>query len=278
MDGGGVEIQGLQEVMATVGFIPSGLIGALAERNYDLVDHHRRTVLKTHDMPAGLRATRWLATRLHRYGATTPSPTTLDELQGESFAAGQPEKGILDPKRIASLEDGGDVHTREQMAIPFGAGVQHIAGREGTPTAAFTRALERREFDIIDTPRARGLLILELNARRGKHAIGQRTAIMGVLRRSRHQRKMIGFYQSWGDILPRHLPRYDQAVDMSLTAAGQAALEHRTQTRHAGRVAWKQEFERFLGAHPGNFRGAKQAAISAARAARSLNLSRGGKV
>ena len=264
--------------MATVGFIPSGLIGALAERNYDLVDHHRRTVLKTHEMPAGRRATRWLATRMHRYGALTQSPTSLDELQGESFAASQPDKGIIDPDRIESLEEGGDVRTREQMAIPIGAGRQSVGGRESNATAAFVRALERREFDIIDTPRARGLLILELNARRGKNPLGQRTAIMGILRRHRHQRKMIGFYQAWDDIVPRHLPRYEKALEMALTAAGQAALEHRNEVKNAGRVAWKREFERYINANPGNFRGAKQAATSAARLAQSLKLSDRGKV
>lgn len=288
-----VTVRGLEEVIATVGYMPAALIGALHEANFDFMSHHRKSVIGHNTAPDKRRFGRMIATRLHRYGATTRNPTRLDELQGESYAAPlrSDKFGGLDDKHLRALEEGGNVNSREAMAIPIAAGLQ--ARAPGTrPTPLFAKALkawhERRggnrkfarglQFDVVRTSTGQVLLVLELDARRGKNAVGARTQVMGVLKRRRRQRAMLGFYAQVDRIQPKHEAKYERIIEQASTAAGQAALERRTNAAVDGRRAFQQAFTKYLDANPGNNAGARKAGEIAAREARKLALAPRGKV
>lgn len=277
----------LAEVVATVGYIPAGLIGALGERNYDLVRHHRLRIIKyggdNFSNPA--RGRKFLASRLSGYGRKVPNPTTLEQLQGESFLSSRSQDGMakrtgrpfpLDDASMKRLETGGTVNTSEQMAVPIGYGVQQTGPYKGLGTALFYRTLAAKGFDIINTPAAKGLLVLQADARK-KAGVeqGARTLIMGKLIRRRITRPRLGFFQQWASILPAHQAKYDAAIQKALTAAGRASLELRAKSLEAGRKAWEAEYKKLLTANPANHAGARRAAAEAARQARADALGKG---
>ena len=169
----------LAEVVATVGYIPAGLIGALGERNYDLVRHHRLRMIKhggdQFSNPA--RGKKFLASRLSGYGRKVPNPTTLEQLRGESFLTSR-ANGVnkysgrqfpLDDESMKRLETGGVVNTREQMAIPIGQGVQRAGPFKGWGTKLFYEALRERKLVVINTPNTKGLLVLPYAGSRRKN-------------------------------------------------------------------------------------------------------------
>lgn len=218
-----VSIAGIGEVMATLGYLPPALAGAIAERNFDLVSHHKRSVLKHHQLPARSSATRFLASRFFVYGRKTKStPTRIEDAQGESFMAAASGE-TFGEDRLRVLEEGGTITSNAPMAMPF-----------APPTATgwiervFRRGLKAHAFGI--TP---GGLIIRHEAGRG--GMGE---VIGKFIRSRRQRPLLGFFRQFASVMPRHLPKYERAAAMALTAAGREALEHRTTIAEAGSAAY----------------------------------------
>lgn len=256
----------LSQVLATVGFMPAALVGSLSERNFQLVDHHRRSVIKRYAGPGGLRAKRAIATRLFRYGSK-PNPNSIEDVVGESFAAATQEESLFEKRSLVRLEEGGSYQAKEAMIIPIGAGAREIRGGV-IPTKQFADALKAHRFRIINTARTRGLLVVDY-ARRGK--VGERSVIMGKIIMGRTQRPLLNFYARFEDVKGKHLAAMEKDVELAMTAAGQAKLQTRLDDKAAERAAYKSALREVLNANPGAFAEAKKAARAAALAVRTGN-------
>lgn len=230
------------EVVAQIGFLPPALIQILRVRNFDAMDHHRRTTATKSGLHNQDRARRFIFSRMFRYGAKVKNPLKIEDVQGESFLASRDKsKGFpLDEKFFTALETGGPVNTNEPMAIPILAGLQK--GPYGTfPTSRFTRLLREKGFDVVKTKGGKTLLI-DVQQRRGQ--LGMRSVIMGVLARRRIQRPLLGFFKAWDAILPRHLAKYERVMDLALTEAGRQSLARQLDQELAKRGEYGRSLRR----------------------------------
>ena len=256
-----------------VGVVPACLIGALAVRNWDLVDHHRSSVIKHGKFKGrGGRspAKRMIASRLFRYSAKVRNPTKINDLEGESFAAstGPASSGsdfALDADTFEAWEFGKTIRSDDPMAIPFVGNTQKQRDK-------FHRLLASGEVSVVNTAKVRGLLVHSVNAD-GSTRAKQRSVPIGFLRSQRRQPPILGFYDQFARILPAHQKKYDQALCQALTVAGRRRLR----ASNAGRAAKDAELRRYLNAHPGKFVEARKAAKEAEKLARSSMLSKRGR-
>lgn len=261
----------LEEVLATVGLIPSALIGALAERNRDFVDHHKRKTLKTLSFTAGDRARRMVASRMFGYGSRT-DPARLADVQGESFFASSDKVPQLTPEAIEAFEFGRTIQTRRPMAIPI--------GDRGLPfKGAFqTRALwagkggqsrlNARDFDFIKNKSGQTLIIdaRERSIRRAAKAGHSGLIVVGIIARRRKQSKRMGFYDAAQAIAGDHQRRMEGDIGAALTAAGRIALSERNALLSARRGAFARSYRAYLEANPRKFGAARRVAQAASRA------------
>jgi len=253
------------EVLATLGYIPSVYAAVLAERNIDVLDHHRRGVIKDagREMPGRRRAQKFVAARLFRYGRKTSGlPKRLRDAQGESFAV-EGRDGLLE-----TLEFGGTRSSSQPMAIPL------LPRYQGARNAQRWEAkLASGELDVVP---GRGLLV---ETRRGGRSrgrrLGLRSEIAGVLTRSTEVRAQLGFFARWDKNLPRVNQKYESDASKVLTAAGRAAAAERIRTNSRARAASERAFKRFIKRDPSNTPGARRAARDAAKSVRQDALSRG---
>lgn len=228
------------EVVAQIGFLPAALIAILRVRNFDMMDHHRRTTATKSGLHNADRARRFIFSRMFRYGAKVKNPLKIEDVQGESFLASREKsKGFpLDQRFFENLEFGGPVNSRQPMAIPILAGLQK--GPYGTmPTARFTRGVKDRSFDLVKAKSGKTLLI-DVQQRRGN--LGMRSVIVGVLARRRQQRPLLGFFKAWDAILPRHLAKYEKVMDLAMTEAGRQSIARQLDAE----LAKKGEYGRAL--------------------------------
>lgn len=248
-------------VVAQIGYLPPALTGALAYENYNLVDHHRRSVLKHHKLPGGKAAQRFLASRLHRYGSKK-DPTELADLVGESFAAAQTGK-TFGRERFRKLEEGGERTTSRWFAVPIGALQLKSPGARSAAYRRFREQLSAHMLVVV----GKGLLI-----RRDAHDQGAKTKvvkIIGKLVRARREQPMLGFQEQFDRVLPGHMARYDKALDLAMTEAGRDRLARDLQTRARGAAAYRAVYDQFLNANAGKFSEARRVAKAAAKAARA---------
>lgn len=265
-DRGGLRLEAqIDEAFFTLGYMPAALIGALGERNFDLVNHHRRGVLKdvAADFPGGRLAQQAIASSLHRYGKRRGDPRSLEDLQGESFAASSDDspfgRGVLHV-----LQHGGVVAARKAMAVPI-----IPPGTHGSARAAIRRRF--REALAAKDARVTKSGYIVKDASRG----AARSVILGRIVRSRRQRKLLRFYERFDAILGRHLPKYDADIRACMMIAGRAALERRTKMRGVQTAAWRETYAKYLDANPGKFAEARRVAYEAAKAARRRSIGGG---
>lgn len=249
----GVSIS-VNEVLATLGYVPAALIGALSFRNFDLTSHHRKSVLKYQKFPAGRRAQRMIAAGLHRYGRKRTAPEAISDVVGETFAAAN--SGVLAEDYFKHVEFGGVVRSKEYMAIPL-AGGRRGSGPGDKATSLFRKLVAEKGFDI----RPGGWLTYTTKD-------GKKSILMGVLRRQRHQPAVLGFYDQFDKIMPKHLARYERDIGMALTEAGRASLGRRTTAASAAHLAWRSAYREAVAGNGGDRRGAKKVADAAYREAK----------
>jgi hypothetical protein len=256
---GMLSIQALIEgVVATVGLLPSALIGALGEVNFDFMDRHRRSVIKYSTMGRG--GQKFIAAGLHRYGRKKENPEKLADVVGESFAAAQ--TGRLAGRTFKLLEEGGPVAAREWMAIPVGA-IKLTGGARRAALKRFERQLKAGELIQIQG----GLLV---NKTQEDRVGGAASRVVGVLRRRRDAgRPRIAFYQQFERLIPLQMAKYEKAAELALTAAGRARLTANVERANVGRAAYSAAFRQYLEANPGKHAEAKKVALAAKRAARA---------
>lgn len=259
----------LQRCLSSFALLPAAMRGALRFYLYDILSHHRLSVLKHHKMPAKRGAQQMLATRTWRY-------TKLDEKNGGGVGsiAGMTAEGFVaaktsssqggdyadDPDYFRRLEFGGTHRPGGLMAVPFMAEGLSYRGRQRV-LSAFRARLKGRELTIINTPRTKGLLV--------EYRRGDREAKMwGVLVRSARVPAQLGYYSRWADILSRDVPRLEKAIDRAKDAAEVAGVLDSDAIIKAENTAYYKTFNEYLDAHPKKRREARKAADIARREAR----------
>lgn len=243
----------IDEVVRTLGFLPPALVGAMRAGLYDMLDHHRRTVLKHvgSDFAAGARAQRMIASRMFSYARTSPNPVTMGDLVAEQFVASRDEQGApIGFEELARFETGGFVSTREAMAIPVGAGLPRKSGPfQNVPLwqqAAVKAKGGLAQFTFV-TRNGKTFIIDDRDStikRRRRAGEAEVSPVVGVLRRGRYQPKKLRFYASAHALRDRHAAKFDRLVAKAVTEAGLLELETRNRANAAafaaGRAAWQQ--------------------------------------
>jgi hypothetical protein len=242
----------VDEVTRTLGFLPPALVGAFRAGLYDMLDHHRRTVLKhvASDFVAGTRAQRMIASRMFGYAKINPNPTTFGDLAAEAFVASREGEGApIGFDELARFETGGQVSSREAMAIPVGAGLPRKSGPfQNVPLwqqAAVKAKGGLKQFTFV-TVKGKTFIIDDRDStikRRRKAGEAETSPIVGVLRRGRYQPKKLRFYASADAIRDRHAAKFDRLVSKAITEAGLLELETRNKAGAAAFKAGRQAFQ-----------------------------------
>lgn len=224
-------------VFATLGGIPPAVAGAISEAHFDLLDHHRRSVIKHAQaaFPGRRSAAKYIATRLFRYGRKKANIEFIEDAQGESFGVSRPD--LFGDDNLENLEEGPQISASDYMAVPIAAGLQQRAWGT-TKSGVFGKLQKDGKLQIVYRKGKPALLVAEHEARRGRNAVGERTAVYAVLIKQRHQRALLAFYPTFDSIVPRHADKYDRVIELALTEAGRQKLATDNTARNAGREAF----------------------------------------
>lgn len=271
----------IEEVVATLGYIPAALIGAIQERHRQFVDHHKRSVIKHagQKFVAGDRARRMVASRLFRR-LGHKNPAHLEGVTAESFAAGRDGGfGAITGKSLLAWEYGGAVGGGEWQAVPIGRG-RPFAGvfqnRAVWTGKGYASALgDSSKFMVIKSPRTGKLIIIDVRKRtlqRQSAAGVSDPEVVGVLMRRRNVAAKLGFYDEANRVIPKHLAAMEKDAALALTEAGRASLDKRGKLLSAQRSAWRDTYRQYLDANPRKFGKARAVAGAARRAVRQVNF------
>lgn len=252
------------EVAATIGYMPAAVAGAMSEAMYNMMDHHKRSILKHHRLPGGRSAQRFLASRLFIRGRRTKEqPTRIEDVEGETFAAA--ERGeTFGGSVFKQLESGARISASKFMAIPIEQGRFRRGGLR--TSALFQRLLERKAFRIVPARKRHvRLLIHEVKAGKSRGELrGERSMVVGVLTMRRTQPAQMGFHSAFDSVANRHLSRLDEVTTKAMTAAGRASLDRRNQLGAGARAAARSAYREALDAGKDRA-GARKASLDAAR-------------
>lgn len=209
-----------QVVLATLGYMPAGVLGALMACHANLLDNHRRSVISNahKTWPGRTQAGRFVAATTRFFPAKRRNPEAVEELEGQSFAFSDV------PKIMGNLQTGGTIRsTKGPMFIPFAGDMESRA--EGTRALHRDVPLGIRSLaGFRNSISTSGVVWQDTAIGRGERAIIVPVAI-GVVRMQRKQRPLLKFFQKFDEILPKHLKAYDRVFDLALTEAGRAKLE-----------------------------------------------------
>lgn len=255
------------EVVQMLGGMPDVVAAALSVAMFDFVNHHRRSVLKNHKLPSKTRGRRMLASTLHRYSKRGTDRAKPMEMLAESFGAAQTEKFLT------HLEEGGRITSSDWMAIPIMGGTREVGGERMTH-ANFRKFLTSGKLQAIRSSKGDILLVQHQKARKVKGEMrGERTNIMGVLKKSRTQRALLGFDAAFDSIQAKQLAKFDRILDQAITEAGRMELARSMEASRAGTRAYYEEQTRMLGTNGGQMTAAvRRAAHAAAKAAEKASL------
>lgn len=251
----------MAEAQATIELLAPAVVGALGQRFFDATDHHRRSVLKYHKLPAGRGGQKFLAAGLHRYGSKTRFPTKFADLVGESFAAAATGT-FYGEDAFSLLEKGGPKSAGDYFAVPVFANGKTGAARTSA-VAKFKRMLEAGDLQMVGK-KTRYLVSREALERGGKRAV----QILGVLVKRRSQRPQIDFYGQWEKVYPKHVARMEADLALAMTEAGRKALAFRVDGKRRASEEYGRAFRASL-AGGANATAAKAAAKAAALAVRA---------
>lgn len=245
----------LGETVAAIGLLPPALRGAMRSEVYDILSHHRTSVLKRvgQTWPGGAGARKMVAARTFHF--TKFNEKGIAGLEGEAFTASIRDFG---DEAFEQFEHGETISAKGPMAIPGGAaltGKGKVRGGQG----GFEAMLARRGFNISE----RGALLKKVG--RGASA---RQELWGTLSHRRRQRPILGWHDRWNDVLSRRLPGLERVVDEAIKAPNQAALEARAQEARLAAATRQAVFRKYLDAHPGKVQEAREVARKAAAAMR----------
>lgn len=248
-----VDIQAdITEAFLTLGYMPVAMQTAIRLRFYDLLSHHRLTVLKNHKLPSGRTGQQWLASRMYRYTKTTGGKLFPINVVGEGFAV-----DIEDWQgQVNLLERGGTRTSQRPMLIPIGAGDARGPGLR--PSKKLQDAKANKSGAFITTPRGQTFLVQSIGGTRA--GIGAKTEILGVLSKRQTYRPMLGFQRAFDIVVPRHVEKFSADMDLAITESGREALMVRSGIASITNRARIDAMRKYLEQSPGDFRGATRVA------------------
>lgn len=262
MKGSGVQVR-LGSVVNQIALLPATQREWFRWIIYDMLSHHRLSVLEHNKMPGGRGAQQMLATRTWRIVKINQSQ--LVEIFGEGWAAAdrKSDEGadyVENRRFFHLLEFGGQVSANALMAVPILHG-RDIGRKE------FRRALKGvgTELDIVPRKGKPPLLVEHMRGKSNRYRARDR--IFAVLTRQTTYRPMLGYYARWEDIQNRRLPDLEKGLEQAMTTAGQAALENKDRQTNAQKSAEIAKFREMI-AQGFRSRDARRAATLAGKQAR----------
>ena len=259
--------------VAQVGMTVPALAAVIKVRLYDLMSHHRQSILAHNAFPDKRSAQKMLATRLWRYATATGGEAKPLQFEASGFAAAETGE-TFGPSFFRTVEEGGTINSSKPMAIPTGAaGKMMNGGFVAGP--AFARLLAARGFDVAPS----GALFTMAGA--SKDA-GARFVLWGMLRRRRQQRPILKFFEQFNSIFGRHMAEIDRDLDAVEKAVGNEAelaaiQEAASMSWNSGR-ARAEAVRQYLDANPGKYAAAARVGRQAAAAVKRFAKQKGDKV
>ncbi len=253
------------EALAQVAYLPVCAQGAMKTAVFDIVSHHRLSMIKqAAKWPGGRRAQAMVASRLHRFSKDNDGDAGVT---GQGFAAAVTGTKF-GPDQFMREETGKEVSSSEFMAIPIGAGLAMTRSGIKGRRQEYRDLIASRQLKII---RSRGklLVIRELKGR-GKKDKGLRSQILAVLVKRRSEPGRLNFYSAFDRVQASDVAKLEAIIDLAATEAGRMKLEERVRTGEASQTAYRNAFREFLQDNPRKFAQARAAGKAAARAARGV--------
>jgi len=219
---------------------------------YDIVSHHRLSVMKHNKMPGRREAQKMLATRLFRYvsighqsGGRMDDMDEHDDIYAESFVAAETgEMYTKNKKFFQILEQGGSVVASGFMAIPIQALAVRGLSARASGLNRLRQGLADRRFAIVNSSRSSGLLVDDDPT--------NKSVLMGVLRTRLQIKPMLNFNAQWEKVLARNVPRLERGLHRAMTAAGRASLLNDAARRELGLRAFRNKLAELRKAGYGN--------------------------
>lgn len=258
----------MAEALAQVAYLPAAVQGSMKTALYDVVKHHRSSVIKgAKKWPGGRRAQAMVASRLHRYAKENENDAGVS---GQSFGAA--ESGVkFGGEQLVREESGEAVNSREFMAVPVGVGREMVMSGIAGRRQQFRDLIASRELRIIKSKSGALFLVRALQAGRSKgEKVGIREQIIAMLTRKRVEPGRLGFYAAWDKVQSQDVHKLEDVIDLAATEAGRVKLAERSARSAAGRAAYTSAWREYLEANPRKFAQARAVANAAARAARGI--------
>lgn len=261
----------LADALAQVGYLPAAIQGAARAAAFDMLSHHRLSVIKNaRTWPGGRRAQAMTASRLHRFSKDNEQNAGVT---GQGFAAAVTGQ-TFGSDAFVREEAGQSITAGGYMALPVGAGAEMVKSNIAGRRQQFRDLVASRALSII--PVRGALLLVQKLAGRGKAQKGLRERVLAVLIKRRTEPGRLKFYPTWERIQSEDTPKLEKILSLATTEAGRVKLAERNRAGVAGRAAYTSTFREFLSTNPRRFAQARQVATAAAAAARNSVISGAG--
>lgn len=202
-----------RHAQAALAHVRGGLGSLLRVRFFDLLSHHRRSLLKHNKLPNRRGGQNFIGAFYRRFAmGGSEGRYARPAAIGEAFMAASGDEYTRGPGAFRLLEEGGTVRSAEPMAVPIGKWAK------GTGLRTFRRLLKERGVRTVMRAGRPPLLVRDVGGRRA------RTDIVGVLTFTRKQPALLGFYTQWASVVPRHQAKLDRSLESLLTEAGRERL------------------------------------------------------
>lgn len=195
----------------------------LQHRFYDLLTHHRLSVIKNNSFPSEGKGKKrenqkFLAANYFR-ATRAPDERGGMKVEGLGRMSTKPRfdtSGGVVEDYFLNAETGKRIRANGVMLMPIGKLV-----------ANFRQKVRDRKFVLIKRKNLPWLLVEKLGAgrlRKDGSRLGERDKLIAVLGYARTQRPILGFYGQIRRILPTHQGKMDKMMERMLTAAGRRAI------------------------------------------------------
>lgn len=260
-------------VLGMVATMPAAVQGAMRTGLFDVLSHHRLSVIKSAaGWPGKRRAQAMVASRLHRWTKENQGDAGLT---GQAFAAAV--KGqTFGRDAFKRFEDGASVSSADPFVVPIGAGRAMVDSNIKGRRQAFRDLLKSDRVHLVQGSGGRIFVVRTLKGR-GRAQKGLRSELLGILSRRRTERPRLGYRSAFDRVVNEDLPKLARIVELGATVAGRQSLRRADTLKRAGQEAYSRTFREYLSANPRKFVEARKAASEARQAARGQISGSGGR-
>lgn len=198
--------------LAIVDAMGPALAGAVDTWMYDLVSHHRMSVAKHTKL--GSRISRgghggkyWFLSRSFRYANAVydRGPMPISKMRAESFVASESGERFGED-RFRQVEYGGTFTSAEPMVVPIGK------YRAGEYRKQLMQWLKEQSLQITKS----GFLIRGKWRRSKTRSTNVATEVVGMLRKTRRERPVLGFHSQWESVFARKSADLDKVAQAAI--------------------------------------------------------------